>query len=308
MRNHPLLLVALGAAMVAMPAAAVPIIPVDQSTSTLATVEVPPLADLDFVNPQDAKAIFDNSGLHAQSAGRSRLEVPQTIAANGSFVATSFTERDVRAQGQAEQSIRLVAPAGQLTMHFVLPRLLLEFSDNVERLGVGGQPFGGDMLTQIQANICVTAAGMSGCPFELVATLAGHFGEQQLSVQASTLDPGLDLSAFDNQTPTVTGNGFLRTATWEFPAFEGDLDLSGFTGGVLQVTYTLVAIATGPAAITTAAAAINDPFLFETDPTAGSPIRFDFAAADATAVPAPGGLGLLAMTLCGFAVLRRRCA
>jgi hypothetical protein len=281
---------------IAAPTAAAALIPFATETTTGAFVEIPPLVNVSDSNAHDSRRVVDVLGIHAQSAGRSRLEAPQTIAANGSFVAPGFLEFDVRAAGQATQKLVLATTVGQLTMHFVLPSLLLEFSDTVERLALGGVPIGGDLFTQVQADICVKPdGGAKSCRFSLVARLEGHYGDEELGVNAMSPDPGLDLTAFDNQAPTVTGDFFKRTATWEFGTFESDLDLSAFTGGILEVTYEMLAVAEGRAAITTAAAAINDPFLFETDPTAQSPISFDFVAGEPNAVPAPGGLGLLAL-------------
>jgi hypothetical protein len=302
---RPILLAAITLGLTS-PAAGVALIPFDLETTTASFVKIDPLVDIANSDPHDSSAIADVLGIHAQSAGRSRLNAPQTIAANGSFVAPGFLEFDVETTGQATQKLELAAPGGQLSMHFVLPSLLLEFSDNVERLGAGGLPVGGDMFTQLQATICVrNVGGPQSCLFELVARLDGHFGAETLSVNATTSDPALDLGAFENQAPSIVADFFKRTATWEFGTFEGDLDLSAFTGGVIEVNYEMVAFADGRAAITTAAASINDPFLFTTDPTLAAPITFDFIAGQPSAVPAPGGLPLLAVAL-GAVVAARR--
>jgi hypothetical protein len=299
---------------VAFPASAAPLIPFDLETSVGASVELTGptgvVAGNGNSDVQDTSAIADVTGLHAQAAGRSRLGAPQTIAANASYAATRFTGLDSRGQGDAIQMVTLAAPAGSLSMHFVLPSLLLEISDNVERLGAGGVPIGGDLFTQVQASIDLRVnGGWQINLFSLVGRLEGNFTTQVLTVQVGSPDPALDLSAFDGQAPSFSGDlSFIRTATWEFPTFEGDLDLSAYGGNIIEIEYSMAAIVEGRADITSAAAAINDPFLFTTDPTGGSALLFDIVpngSAEPSAVPAPGGLGLLAVALGGLAAIRR---
>jgi hypothetical protein len=69
----------------------------------------------------------------------------------------------------------------------------------------------------------------------------------------------------------------------------------------------MVAISQGRADLTTAAASINDPFFFATDPVSGSAFSFDFTpSGDVVTVAEPGTLPLLAGAI-GFLASRRRC-
>src|SRR5262245_6547802 len=97
------------AVTLASPAAAVALIPFAQETTTAAFVKIEPLVDSSDGDPHDSSLVVDVLGIHAQSAGRSRLAAPQTIAANGSFIAPGFLEFDVRASGQATQKLTLAA-------------------------------------------------------------------------------------------------------------------------------------------------------------------------------------------------------
>jgi len=298
------------ALVVSAEAGAIPLLPVSRETSVGAFVELDGgVVDLrdGTVGGTDAKVVFDSTGLHAQSAGRSRFDAPPTIAANASFESFNFAGRDVFGQGQASQELTVAAGAGLLRMHFVLPELLLEISDTVERLGFGGVPLiGGDIRASLDASICVSAPGLvRTCVFTIQATLEGDYGQQDLFVAATSLDPALDLRAFDGQSADVQddGIGFRRTATWEFPVFEGELDLGALAPGTLTISYEMLARVEGVAARTAAAASINDPFLLATDPTAGTPLMFDAAAP--AAVPEPSSLALLA-PLALLALRRRR--
>jgi hypothetical protein len=300
------------ALLAAADAGAVPLLPVSQETSVGAFVELDGGAvDLrdGFIGGTDAKVVFDSTALHAQSAGRSRFDAPPTIAANASFESFNFRGMDVFGQGQASQELTFAAGAGPLRMHFVLPELLLEISDTVERLGAGGVPFiGGDIRATLAASICVSAPGLvRTCVFTVQARLEGDYGQQDLFVTAMSLDPALDLGAFDAQSADVQddGIGFRRTATWEFPVFEGELDLGAFAPGTLTIAYEMLARVEGVAALTSAAAAINDPFFLETDPTGGAPLLLDGVAAAPAALPEPSSLALL-VPLALLALRRRR--
>jgi hypothetical protein len=182
-------------------------------------------------------------------------------------------------------------------------------ADPVERLGPGGVPFiGGDIRASLSASICVSAPGLvKTCVFTVQATLEGDYRQQDLFVTATTLDPALDLSAFDGQGGVVRddGIGFRRTATWEFPVFEGDLDLGAFAPGTLTVAYEMLGRVEGVAALTSAAASINDPFFLGTDPTGGASLLLDGAIAAPAALPEPSALALLA-PLALLALRRRR--
>jgi hypothetical protein len=291
-------------------AAAVPLIPISQQTATGASVTIAGIANISQSDAQDSEAVANAPATHAQAAGRSRPGTPPIIAANGSFASADFLERDIRAQGTAQLRMRLLAPSGRLTMHVELPQLLLEFTDTGERIGPGGVPFGGDLLASLDASICVQGSGIPAgtCLLSLTASLTGYLQHEQLTINVSSSDPALDLSAFNGQAPAIVADSAsgMQTATWDFPGFAGDIDLSAFSGREITILYDVLAIADGYAAGTAVAAGFNDPFLFDTDPTGGSPITFDFTPTVPSTVPAPGGLGLLVLAAGGLAAIRRR--
>ncbi len=288
-----------------------PLVPIFVDTSTGATLHLTGAGlgapvNLSDGDPGSSSVVFNfpsavNPTLHAQSAGRSAVAGPPTIAANASYEAITFTGINVRGQGQASQTVKFGAGLGPLTMHFVLPELLLEFSDNVERIGAGGVPTTGNLFTQIQAQLCINRGTPTGlCALELVARLDGHFGAPNLAVSVTSDFAGLDLTAFDNQVLTIVDDGFIKTATWTHPFFEGDVDLSAFAPGIIEVSYEMAAIVEGRADITTTAASLNDPLNL-----AG--VSLDGTRADgAVALPEPGSLSLLVTALVAIGVMRRR--
>jgi hypothetical protein len=306
--SRPVILAAFAVSL-ASSAAAVPLIPLSQETATGASVSIAGIANISQSDSEDSEAVANAPATHVQAAGRSRPGTPPVIAANGSFANADFLERAIRAQGTARQQIRLLAPSGRLTMHIELPQLLLELTDNGERFGPGGVPFGGDLLASLDVSICVQGPGIPAgtCLLSLTASLTGYLQHEQLTINVSSSDPALDLSAFNGQSPAIVADiaSATQTATWDFPGFEGDIDLSAFGGREITILYDVLAIADGYAAGTAAAAGFNDPFLFEADPTGGSPITFDFTPTVPSAVPGPGGLGLLVLAAGGLVAIRR---
>lgn len=141
--------------------------------------------------------------------------------------------------------------------------------------------------------------------FRFHAALQGSWREYSTSIEAGG-HASLDVSAL--QTPTVTDTGgFIRTTTVEFPSFLGHLDLGQIPAGVpAWVEYTLQARAFGIVGGSTAMAAINDPFLFSTDPVQSfAPLRLRLTeVGPAAPVPEPS-----TWLLCATAVavwMRRR--
>lgn len=148
------------------------------------------------------------------------------------------------------------------SFEFFLPPAYLELVTNAET------PHG-DMRVTLLASLRICfALGCSDADtaFLLQATLSGdHFGAMS-DVQARG-DPLLDLSPLLAATPAETDDGFIRTVLLEFPAYSGRVDLGVVPGGApVHVEYQLQARAEGEVWFSSGIAAINDPFLLDTDP------------------------------------------
>jgi hypothetical protein len=303
-----LLMLAALATLLAPPAIAFPIAPTSQQSSTSASASISGAASASEIDPQDSQARLITDGMLAQAAGRSRPGMPPVLAANGSFASPAYTERDAHAEGVARHELRFDAPAGRLILHLELPELLLEFTDNGERIIGNGVAFGGDLTAVLSVGVCLFGPGIpaNACPLSLDASLVGHFQDERLTVSATSTDAAVDLSLLNNQALAIVDDGFQRTATWNVAGFTADIDVSAFGGRSFSLVYDIFASADGRAFGTGAAAAFNDPFLLETDPTGANPISLEFQPLDVAAIPSPGGLGTFALALCGLAVLRRR--
>jgi hypothetical protein len=198
----------------------------------------------------------------------------------------------------------IVLHGGTLSMTFTLPHGFLEFQDTSES-PTGAPPLAASLLAEIHVGINSAGIIRQISLFGLDATLSGNFHGQRLTVNASSIDPSLDLSSFHAAAQTTVSLD-QRTVHWEYPTFTGTLPISGLQAlDEVLVSYTLDARVQGLGTLNEAAAAINDPFFFDTDPvTQVAPIVI--ADDQVAAVGEPGTLALLGIGLAGLA-RRQRC-
>lgn len=182
------------------------------------------------------------------------------------------------------------------SLEFYLPPSYIEIVGNAEI------PFNEmHALFFAELRVCLTATcNINDRKFYFQVNGDGSLLNMQHSIQAVG-DPMLDLSPLNNPVVTDTSGGFLRTYLVEFPDFTGVLDLGSIPSGVpLTVEYVMQARANGIAQFNSAIAAINDPFLVDSDPVrTGAPLIVT-SSAGVSDVPEPStslliGFGLTAL-------------
>jgi hypothetical protein len=219
------------------------------------------------------------------------------IAANAGVFSDLFTMRPIDlALSQATYIVQLppILTPQTAALQVYLPPSYVEIVNNAEL-----QFNEMHALFFAELRVCLTATCTIGDrQFYFQVNADGSYRNMNHSIQVSG-NPSLDLSPLQNPTVTDTSGGFLRTYLVEFPDFTGVLDLGLVPGGsTLTVEYVLQARANGIAQFNSAIAAINDPFLVDTDPVlSGAPLLLTTSAATAD-VPEPS-----TALLCGPAAI-----
>jgi hypothetical protein len=228
-----------------------------------------------------------------RTAARSRAA---EIAANARVFSESFNSQTFDlALSQAFYAVQLdpVVVGQNASVDFFLPPSYLELVHNAE------VPFLDlDAVFFADLRVCFDAScNLADQVFFLQAELQGDFNTTAPSMQLSG-HPSLDLTPLMNPTFSDSGAGFIRTYLYEFPAFSGHVDIGFVPANLpLRVEYTLQARASGQISFNSAIAAVNDPFLVDTDPVQqGIPL-----VVTVTPVPEPStcilcSLGIAAIT------------
>lgn len=118
-----------------------------------------------------------------------------------------------------------------------------------------------------------TTCALSDQQFSFQSRLEASYNDY-FSIVTATGNPALDLSSLRNPVVTDTAANvppgdipFLRTVTLDFPEYSGHLDLGVIPmGSPLTVEYQMQARGMGDVAANIGLAAINDPFVLDTDP------------------------------------------
>jgi hypothetical protein len=205
------------------------------------------------------------------------------IAANARVFSDTFASAQTfdLALSQAFYAVQLDPQVigNHIGVDFFLPPSYLELVHNAETA------FNDlDAVFFADLRVCFDAScSLADQVFFLQAELQGDFNTTAPSMQVSG-HPSLDLTPLMNPTFTDSGPGFIRTYLYEFPEFTGHIDVGQLPAGVpLRVEYTLQARASGITVLNSAIAAVNDPFLVDTDPVQqGIPFTVTL-----TAVPEP---------------------
>lgn len=227
-----------------------------------------------------------------RTAARSRAA---EIAANARVFSDSFASSrnfDL-ALSQAYYAVQLDPQVVGNNAHveFFLPPSYVELVHNAETAF-------NDLYAVFFADLRVcfdSSCNLGDQVFYLQGELSGDFNTTTPSMQVEA-HASLDITPLLNPTYTDSGPGFIRTYLYEFPEFAGRVDIGRVNAGSpLRVEYTLQARASGQTLLNSAIAAVNDPFLVDTDPVRlGAPIQVTFSP-----VPEPTGasLGILGLLI-----------
>jgi hypothetical protein len=225
-----------------------------------------------------------------RTAARSRAA---EIAANARVFSENFNSQAFDlALSQAVYAVQLdpAVIGSNASVDFFLPPSYLELQHNAE------VPFLDlDAVFFADLRVCFDAScSLADQVFFLQAELQGDFNSTMPSTSLSG-HPSLDLTPLMNPTFSDSGAGFLRTYLLEFPEFTGHVDVGTVPAGVpLRVEYTLQARASGTTSLNSAIAAVNDPFLVDTDPVQqGVPLQVTL-----TPVPEPASWLQCALVVC----------
>ncbi len=243
-----------------------------------------------------------------QAAGRSN---PSEIAANASFDDRGYSFQNFGGTyGAATHRIGARSTGAHVgenvTMEFFLPPALLEFRDNLETGPTIPEP----LVARITASILFSRRGSVDFDdreiFKWEAVLIGDY--DSYSITSNVVSDTL----IENPSPLEHTNvdivsGFERTYTWETEAFTGHLFLGKFLrNDLFSIDYEIKASVNGVGAGNWAAAAINDPFFFESDPVTAPPGGGELMLFSSTPVPVPSTIFLLGLGLLGLAGVSRR--
>lgn len=230
----------------------------------------------DSINSVSHSNNFDGtptSRSEARTAGRAGL---REIAANATirqrFGGNLRNYTDIFGGSRYDIDIVVLNP-GDVYLDFLLPPGFVEIESNVELI----QPIILTAFIDASLRFCLPAeddcfgSSSSTSLFRMFSELEGGYFNHQLHNGASSINPSLDTSSLTHQNVSinVTSGGFIRTKTWEYPAFSGRVFLGHFNAGdTFTVSYGMLAEAYSnmPGFQTWVAAAINDPFFLSTDP------------------------------------------
>lgn len=242
------------------------------------------------------------SDAQGRTAARSRAA---EIAANARVFSDTFVGQTFDlALSQAYYAVRIdpVLVSTHMGLDFFLPPSYVEIVNNGETFFNELQAVFFADLRVCQQALCSTADQR----FFLQANASGTYRNVQHSILADG-DPALDLTPLLNPTVTDTNTGLLRTYLVEFPEFFGHLDLGIYPAGtLLTVEYTLQARAQGIALLSSAIAAVNDPFVVDSDPVRQGPPLTLTATPAANQIPEPSALLLFAGGLLALYVAKRK--
>ena len=160
----------------------------------------------------------------------------------------------------------LVVNEGNVSFTFDLPPGFVEVQSNGELQNLLPN-------AEIQADIqfcspaCAYSAGNTSL-FQMFSELEANFQTFQLSNGASSVNSALDTSALEHENVVLTDEGFIRTWTWAYEPFTGQIPLGHFDAGdTFTISYRLrgEVYSEFGAFQTAALAAINDPFFLSAD-------------------------------------------
>jgi hypothetical protein len=238
-----------------------------------------------------------------RSAARSRFSSGEMAANVRIDSKTQFGGGQVFTLSQATYALQVdQSPvATRAALDFFLPPSFMEATMNAE------VPFDTmSLVLMADLRVCFsTSCSSADSQFTFQANLDAGWNGFSLATQVSAA-PGVDVTPLENPTVTDVGGpgaGFLRTTTVDYAAFEGHLDLGTVVAGVpVRVEYLMQVRADGSFLDTIGLAAINDPFLLDTDPVQpGAALTLALAP-----VPEPAGAALLGLGLAALAVRRAR--
>lgn len=210
----------------------------------------------------------------------------------------NYTE--VRSDAIYEWDVVVLNP-GNVSFTFNLPPGFVEVQSNAEFQNIL------NLHADVQANIqfCTPACTYSvfnDLLFQMFAELEANFQTYDLRNSAYSANPALDLEALRHDTVVLADAGFLRTWTWAYESFTGEIPLGHFAAGdTFTISYRLLSTvyADFGGFDTAALAAINDPFFLSSDALPQQD-ALTFAFSPAAPVPLPAALPLFATALCGL--------
>ena len=277
------------------------------------------------IGPASAESVALAGSLLGQGARGNGRAIGGDIAANANFADQFGTYERYTAYSEATSVINAVYEGivifpfsypEQITLDFFLPPAEMEIVDFVERPASTPILAGISISLEVILNEFGTPEHRSVVDFQ--ASLETSVDQGGLPVLANQMipeiaPPMMEPPAFDLatdpayapvRTDITSADGLTLTTNVVFPAFTGSYSLPPRSIGTdLQVRYTLAAYVSGPAAMTSAFAAVNDPFGL----SGSVPSPFTVTGSNTpAAVPAPPALVLLGSVIAAAAVIRRR--
>jgi hypothetical protein len=292
----------LGACLALMAPASAPaaIVTTTQSGTSQVEIDNALVAEQNDAQTDGRVSVFATSGSlttpEARTAARSSADEIAVNAKVDDKMMFSFTNWTT-VLSQSSYTIALEADSlfvNHAVLDFVLPTSYLEVTSHIELPDAALDTL---ILAELRACFAI-ACTLNDTKFRLQATLEASYRSYNY-VGTPTGDPQLDLSSFSNPTITDTGAvGDLRTVNVGFASFVGHLELGTIPRDTpFTVEYILQTRASGRGTGNVGIAAINDPFLLDTDPVQASvPLSLVIEP-----VPEPGTGSLCLLGLTGLA-------